>query len=141
MTQRVLLAEDEPNIVESLRFLLGRAGFDVDVRDNGRAALEAALTNVPDVLILDVMLPEMDGFEILSNLRNDPRTKSLRVLMLTAKGQREDRERAMACGANQFMSKPFGNSELVEAVRALAATNAEQDQPGLQVAGAGSQAG
>ena len=141
MAQRVLLAEDEPNIVESLRFLLGRAGFDVEVCDNGRGALETALKTNPDVLILDVMLPEMDGFEILSNLRKDPRTSSLRVLMLTAKGQREDRERAIACGADQFMSKPFGNSELVEAVRALATSNPNQDQSGLKVAGAGSPAG
>ena len=141
MAQRVLLAEDEPNIVESLRFLLGRAGFDVDVCNSGRAALEAALDTPPDVLILDVMLPEMDGFEILSNLRKDPRTKALRVLMLTAKGQREDRERAIAVGADQFMSKPFGNSELVEAVQALAASRDDQDRTGLDMARAGSRAG
>ena len=141
MAQRVLLAEDEPNIVESLRFLLGRAGFDVDVCDNGRVALETALSTAPDVLVLDVMLPELDGFEVLSSLRKDPRTRSLRVLMLTAKGQREDRERAIACGADQFMSKPFGNAELVEAVRKLAASHGEPDPSGLKAAGAGSRAG
>lgn len=120
MAQRILLAEDEPNIVESLRFLLNRAGFEVDVRDNGRLALEAALSDPPDVMILDVMLPEVDGFEILSSLRATPQTQSLPILMLTAKGQREDRERALARGANRFISKPFGNAELIEAVHVLA---------------------
>lgn len=120
MAQRILLAEDEPNIVESLRFLLNRAGFEVDVRDNGRSALEAAQSDPPTVMILDVMLPEMDGFEILSRLRANPGTHDLPILMLTAKGQREDRERALAKGANRFISKPFGNAELIEAVQTLA---------------------
>ena len=120
MAQRILLAEDEPNIVESLRFLLNRAGFEIDVCDNGRQALDAALSNPPALMILDVMLPEMDGFEILTRLRADPRTHALPILMLTAKGQREDRERALAKGANRFVSKPFSNAELIETVLHLA---------------------
>lgn len=140
MNQRVLLAEDEPNIVESLRFLLSRAGFDVDVRDNGVAALDAARRMKPDVLVLDVMLPEMNGFEILSNLRSDPETAEMPILMLTAKGQREDRERAMALGASQFMSKPFGNAELVQAVRALASTQSHDASPERETLEAGSKA-
>lgn len=120
MQQRVLLAEDEPNIVESLRFLLTRAGFAVEVRETGPSALEAAQVLAPDVLVLDVMLPEMNGFDVLTKLRADRNTADMPVLMLTAKGQREDRERAIELGANQFMSKPFGNAELVEAVRELA---------------------
>ena len=138
MKQRVLIAEDEPNIVESLRFLLSRAGFEVDVRDSGPAALEHAQRSMPDVLVLDVMLPEMNGFDILTRLRADPATAALPVLMLTAKGRREDRERAMQLGANQFMSKPFGNAELVDAVKVLAASVDPSDgQPALS-AGSGS---
>lgn len=121
MAKRVLLAEDEPNIVESLTFLLERAGFDVVVEADGRHALETIVSNTPDVLILDVMLPEMDGYEILRRLRADHRSEALPVLMLTAKGQREDRETAMNCGADLFMTKPFANSEIVEAVQRLAA--------------------
>ena len=101
MTQRILLVEDEPNIVISLRYLLTREGFDVEVEDNGARGLAAALANPPDVMILDVMLPEMNGFEILDALRADPAGKTLPVLMLTAKGQREDRERAIAGGADR----------------------------------------
>ena len=119
MAQRVLLAEDEPNIVESLTFLLRREGFDVDVHFNGAEALSAALKEPPDVVILDVMLPQLDGFEILRRLRLDERARSLPVIVLTAKGQREDRETALEEGADRFITKPFSNAELVEAVRGL----------------------
>lgn len=120
MIKRVLLAEDEPNIVESLTFLLDRAGYEVAVETDGRKALNAALSDAPDVLILDVMLPELDGYEILRQLRSDSRAKNLPIVMLTAKGQREDRETALDCGADMFITKPFANSEIVAAVERFA---------------------
>jgi DNA-binding response OmpR family regulator len=120
MGKRVLVAEDEPNIAASLIFLLGRAGFDVTCETNGQTALGLALDDPPDVLVLDVMLPGLDGFEIMRLLRRDPRGRELPVLILTAKGQREDRERATQSGANLFMTKPFSNAELVGAVTRLA---------------------
>ncbi len=121
MTKRVLLAEDEPNIVEPLTFLLERAGFDVAVETDGRKALNAALADTPDVMILDVMLPELDGYEVLRRLRADRRAETLPVLVLTAKGQREDRETALDCGADLFITKPFANADIVKAVEQLAA--------------------
>lgn len=120
MEKRVLLVEDEPNIVEPLAFLLRRAGFEVIVHSNGRLGLAAALSDGPDVVILDVMLPEMDGYEILRRLRADARAARLPVLMLTAKGQREDRETALRCGADLFIRKPFANAEVLAAVEQLA---------------------
>ena len=120
MTKRVLLAEDEPNIVESLSFLLERAGFEVSVETNGRQALDAALANAPDVLVLDVMLPGIDGYEVLRQLRSDQRAAKTPVIMLTAKGQREDRETAIESGADLFITKPFANSEIIAAVKRLA---------------------
>ncbi|MDH3666483.1 MAG: response regulator [Paracoccaceae bacterium] len=120
MTKRVLLVEDEPNIVESLTFLLERSGFEVMPEGNGQVALDRAIEDPPDVMILDVMLPELDGFEILRRLRADPRSRSLPVLMLTAKGQREDRETALGGGANLFITKPFSNAEVIGAVSRLA---------------------
>ena len=120
MPKRVLLAEDEPSIVESLTFLLEAAGFEISVETNGRQALDSALTTAPDVLVLDVMLPELDGYEILRQIRSDQRAKALPVLMLTAKGQREDRETALECGADLFITKPFANAAIVEAVEQLA---------------------
>ena len=122
MGKRVLLAEDEPNIVVSLKFLLERAGFEVEAEENGKHALERALSQPPDVMVLDLMLPELDGFEILRRLRSDSRGENLPVLMLTAKGQREDRENALKCGADLFVTKPFSNAEVIAAVRQLAET-------------------
>jgi DNA-binding response OmpR family regulator len=120
MKQRILLAEDEPNIVESLRFLLERAGFDLAVENNGHKALAAALGGAFDLLILDVMLPGIDGYEILRQIRANQSVHDLPVLMLTAKGQREDRERALEAGVDVFMTKPFANAAIVDAVRELA---------------------
>ncbi len=119
MTKRVLLAEDEPNIVESLTFLLERAGYQVSVQTDGRKALDAALSEPPDLLILDVMLPELSGYEVLRHLRTDRRGETLPVVMLTAKGQRADRETAMDCGADLFITKPFANSDIISAVEGL----------------------
>ena len=120
MAKRVLVAEDEPSIVESLKFLLERAGFVVSVETDGRRALDAAIETLPDVMVLDVMLPELDGYEVLRQLRADRRSETLPILMLTAKGQREDRETALKNGADVFMTKPFANSEIIAAVEKLA---------------------
>ncbi len=120
MAKRVLLAEDEPNILASLTFLLERAGFAVVAETDGEAALRSALSDPPDVMILDVMLPSLDGMEILRRLRADGRGRELPVIILTAKGQREDRQAALGSGADLFMTKPFSNAAVVAAVRDLA---------------------
>ena len=120
MSMTVLLAEDEPNIVESLSFLLERAGFEISVATDGQQALESALEQQPDVLVLDLMLPKLDGYEVLRQLRSNPKGVNLPVLMLTAKGQRIDRETALECGADLFMTKPFANAEITAAVTKLA---------------------
>lgn len=119
MAHRVLLAEDEPNIVESLVFLLNRAGFEVDVQSDGKRALETALAERPDVMVLDVMLPRIDGFEILRSLRADKDGRNLPIIMLTAKGQREDRETALRYGADLFITKPFANADVIKAIQDL----------------------
>ncbi|MCG6890217.1 MAG: response regulator [Gammaproteobacteria bacterium] len=125
MTKTVLLAEDEPNIVESLKFLLVRAGFEISVASDGRQALDMALEQQPTVLVLDLMLPELDGYEVLRRLRADPKGAKLPVLMLTAKGQRIDRETALECGADLFMTKPFANAEITAAVVELASARTD----------------
>ncbi|MEM7525040.1 MAG: response regulator [Pseudomonadota bacterium] len=121
MTRRVLIVEDEPHIVESLTFLLSREGFDVAAIDDGAAAFDALAAEPPDVLVLDVMLPGLNGFDLLRRVRATPALAALPVLMLTAKGQRRDRETAENAGADRFMTKPFSNAEVVAAVRELAA--------------------
>lgn len=117
---RVLLVEDEPHIIESLSFLLTRAGYDVDHVDNGAVAYDTIADNPPDVLVLDAMLPGLNGFDLLRRIRAQDRLRSLPVLMLTAKGQKKDRDVANAIGADMFMIKPFNNAELVDAVGRLA---------------------
>jgi len=121
MGERVLLIEDEPNIIEAIRFILSRDGFAVDTHSDGSTALQAIKAKAPDMVILDVMLPNRSGFEILRDLRAMSETKKMPVLMLTARGQKKDREMAERFGANQFMTKPFSNSEMLNTVRQLLA--------------------
>jgi DNA-binding response OmpR family regulator len=122
MTARVLLIEDEPNISEAIRFILSRDGCDVMALADGTTALEAVRQVMPDLVILDLMLPGLSGLEILEQLRADPVTRALPVMMLTAKGQGRDREAAERAGANHFMTKPFSNDDMRAAVRALTRT-------------------
>lgn len=116
---RVLLIEDEPNIAEAIRFILGRNGCQVFVQTDGREGLAAVAEVRPDLVILDLMLPGMDGMQVLGHLRQHPATHALPVMMLTAKGQGRDREAATRAGVSAFMTKPFSNAEMVAAVRAL----------------------
>ena len=119
MTGTILIVEDEPYIVESLTFLLRREGYEVASVAEGPAVLEAIRRTRPNVLILDVMIPEMNGFDVLRQIRNTPDTEGLPVLVLTAKGQETDRRRMLDLGADDFVTKPFSNADLVERVAAL----------------------
>jgi DNA-binding response OmpR family regulator len=120
MTKRILLVEDEPNIIEAIRFILSRDGWHVHTHSDGRTAVEALRRTAPNVLVLDVMLPGRSGFDILRDLRADAEFAELPVLMLTAKGQGRDRAQAERYGATRFMTKPFANAEVLEAVNAMA---------------------
>lgn len=122
MRKRVLLIEDEPNIIQAINFILSRDGWTVDTHADGRTALAEVARRSPDIVILDVMLPNRSGFDILQDLRADPATQGLPVLMLTARGQKRDRELANRYGASRFMTKPFSNAEVLESVRELTAT-------------------
>ena len=119
MRKRVLLIEDEPNIIQVISFILSRDGWTVDTHADGMTAMAEVPRRNPDVVILDVMLPNRSGFDILQDLRADPETADLPVLMLTARGQKRDRELAMRYGASRFMTKPFANSEVLDCVREL----------------------
>ncbi len=119
MAGHILLIEDEPNIAEAIRFLLGRDGWQVTVLTTGQGAIEQIAVLRPHLVILDLMLPVCSGLQILTDIRAAAATKDLPVLMLTAKGQERDREAAVAAGVSAFMTKPFDNSEMRAAVRAL----------------------
>jgi DNA-binding response OmpR family regulator len=117
----VLLIEDEPSIAEAIRFLLTRDGCDVVTFDQGVGAIERVRQIQPDLVILDVMLPGRSGLDILADLRADPGTADLPVIMLTAKGQGADRAAAERAGVSVFMTKPFANAEIRAAVQDLLA--------------------
>ncbi len=120
MAKRVLIVEDEPNIVESLRFLLEREGLDVAVQSDGALAIDSVIATRPDLIILDLMLPNRSGFDILTELHQRPGARP-RVMLLTAKGQARDRDTAEDIGVDSFMTKPFSNKEIVATVLRLLA--------------------
>ena len=120
MGMKVLLVEDEPNIVEAMGFILSRDGWTVATHANGETAVDEIRRVTPDVLILDVMLPGRSGYDILRELRADQGLAKLPVLMLTARGQEKDRALAKELGATRFMTKPFSNIELRDAVNLIA---------------------
>ncbi|MCM2560903.1 response regulator [Lutimaribacter sp. EGI FJ00015] len=119
MGKHVLVIEDEPNIIEAISFILSRDGWQVDTHSNGGDAMDTVLSKRPDLVILDVMLPGRSGYDILTDLRNHHETAALPVLMLTARGQNKDRDMAERLGANRFMTKPFSNADVLDAVRDL----------------------
>ena len=120
---RILLVEDEPNIVESLSFILGRAGFDVDTVSDGAEALDRVRRQSFSALVLDIMLPGMNGLDLLKAIRADHALAILPVMLLTAKGQASDRRAAEAIGADVFVTKPYANADVVDAVRRLLGDN------------------
>lgn len=115
----ILIAEDEPSILEALTFVLRRAGWTVETVTDGEAVMSAVRREQPRVLVLDVMMPKRSGFEVLKQIRGNEATAALPVLVLTAKGQQQDRRIAEEFGANSFVTKPYSNADVVNAVRAL----------------------
>ena len=119
MSKRVLVVDDEPNIVMSLEFLMRRAGFEVAVARNGREALDAIDGTPPDLLLLDVMMPEFDGYEVCERIRARPEWSGTKIVMLTARGREVERERGLALGADAYVTKPFSTRDLVEQVKRM----------------------
>ena len=113
MTQRILVVDDEPNIALSVEFLLQKQGYEVAIAYNGSEALERAAIFRPQLIVLDVMLPVIDGFEVCRRLRADPVHPQLRILLLTARGRAPEIERGLGLGADAYMTKPFATRDLV----------------------------
>jgi CheY-like chemotaxis protein len=112
LVERVLVVEDSAVIQRLIAVCLRPTGVEIETRTDGPSGLQAALADLPDLMILDVGLPQMDGWEVLEHLRSDPRTRSLKVLVLTAHAQEETRERADRSGADAFITKPFRPDDL-----------------------------
>ncbi|MGR2737403.1 response regulator transcription factor [Billgrantia sp. Q4P2] len=118
---KVLVVDDEPNIVLSLEFLMQQAGFDVDTAEDGEGALAKVEQSPPDLILLDISLPGISGFDVLEQLRQDARHARLPIIMLTAHGREVEREKGLALGADDYVTKPFSTQALVEKVKVLLA--------------------
>jgi DNA-binding response OmpR family regulator len=116
---KVLVVDDEPNIVLSLEFLMQQAGFEVKTAEKGETALELVASFKPDLLLLDISLPGISGFEVLETLRDQDEFKQLPIIMLTAHGREVEKEKGLALGADDYVTKPFSTRQLVDKVTAL----------------------
>lgn len=117
--KRVLVVEDEDNIAVALDYLMTREGYDHDRVSNGAEALPRIRDTHPDLVLLDVMLPEVSGYEICEGIRTDPSLSDVKVLMMTARGSTIERRKGIALGADGFISKPFELKDLRDEVRRL----------------------
>lgn len=121
MASKILVVDDEPNILLSLEFLMKHAGFQVRTASDGDAALAAVATEAPDLVLLDVMMPRRDGYEVCQAIRQNPALAHVKIIMLTAKGRDVEREKGLALGADDYIIKPFATQELVNKVKELLA--------------------
>lgn len=119
MAQRILIIEDEPDITEVLKYNLEKNHYQVATAESGEAGLAAARESLPDLVLLDLMLPGIDGLEVCRKLREDPRTRDLLVIMLTAKGTEADVVVGLTLGADDYIVKPFSTSELMARIKAV----------------------
>jgi DNA-binding response OmpR family regulator len=117
MGKRVLIADDEPNIVASLEFLMEQAGFEVKLAANGQEALELVASFHPDLVLLDVMMPVKNGYEVCQSLKSDPATRAVKVVMLSAKGRDVEVAKGLELGADAYVTKPFSTRDLVAQIR------------------------
>lgn len=117
MAKSVLVVDDEPNIVLSLEFLMKQSGYDVRTASDGEQALAAVESNPPDLILLDVNMPKCNGYEVCEAVRAHPEWNAIRIVMLTAKGRDIEREKGLALGADDYITKPFATQEVVQKVR------------------------
>jgi DNA-binding response OmpR family regulator len=139
MEAKILIVEDERDIVELLRYNLRQENFKVDTVRNGADALQRAVDKPPDLILLDLMLPEVDGLIVCRLLKNDPRTKNIPIVMLTAKDEESDRVAGLELGADDYITKPFSPREVVlrinAVLRRLNASNQSEEENQIETHG------
>ena len=116
-TKKILIVDDEVDLVETVRFRLEKEGFTVLVSEDGEDALNRARNESPDLILLDIMLPKLDGYKVSRLLKFDERYKHIPILMLTAKTQEKDKTLGMETGADEYITKPFEMDDLMEKVQ------------------------
>jgi two-component system, OmpR family, alkaline phosphatase synthesis response regulator PhoP len=119
MAKKVLIADDEPNIVTSLEYLMTRSGYEVQVARNGEEALALVESFRPDLVLLDVMMPQRSGYEVCQKMRERPEWRHIRIVMLSAKGREAEVSKGLSLGADAYVTKPFSNRDLTAQIAAL----------------------
>ena len=119
--KKILIVDDEPNIVMTLEYTFKKCNYEVFIARDGQEALDILKTNFPDVIILDIMMPMVDGFATLEQIRKDANLQHTKVLFLSAKNKESDIEKGLALGADAYMTKPFSIKKVVEKVEELLA--------------------
>jgi DNA-binding response OmpR family regulator len=117
--QSVLIVDDEPNILLSLQFLMKKSGYEVRTSKDGEEALAEIARAAPDLVLLDVMMPKVDGFSVCKMIRDNPEWKDVRIIMLTARGRDVEREKGLALGADDYITKPFSTADAIARVQAV----------------------
>lgn len=117
--QSVLIVDDEPNILLSLQFLMKKSGYEVRTSKDGEEALAEIARAAPDLVLLDVMMPKIDGFSVCKMIRDNPEWKDVRIIMLTARGRDVEREKGLALGADDYITKPFSTADAIARVGAV----------------------
>jgi DNA-binding response OmpR family regulator len=121
MSQKVLIVDDEPSIIVALQFLMEQNGYNTLVAFSGEEAMEAVTKHHPDLILLDIMLPVVDGFEVCQRVRENPDWKDIRIVLLTALGSEPQVTKGLDLGADAYVTKPFANADLVAKVKELLA--------------------
>jgi DNA-binding response OmpR family regulator len=129
MKQRILVVDDEDDILHFLELVLGDKGYDVITASNGHEALASAQANVPDLMLLDIMMPQMDGWEVLKLLRVDEKTAAVPVAMLSARTDAQDRVQGLQEGAVDYICKPFSLQDLLGKIESILATTDSSKAP------------
>ena len=119
MSQHILIVDDEKNIAISVDYLLRREGYQVSVAHDGEEGLRLIQSDRPDLVLLDIMMPKLNGFQVCEAVRQDPALADVRIVMLTAKGRDAEKEKGLALGADAYITKPFSTRELVSQIKAL----------------------
>ena len=125
MPKEILIVDDEPSIVVPIQFLMEQQGYTVMVAENGEGAMDIIYKYKTDLILLDIMLPRIDGYEVCEIVRLDPRYRDIKIIFLTAKGREVEIAKGLALGADAYITKPFSNIELVSKVKELLANTHE----------------
>lgn len=129
MSKKILIADDEPNIATALEFLLQKSGYEVYVAQDGEGALRAIEACIPDLVLLDVMMPKTSGYEVCARIRERADWRHVRIMMLSAKGREAEVKKGLSMGADLYVTKPFSTRELVDKIQALLDQGHKPDAP------------